>query len=244
MSTGVDGRGPRSATYAVTPMAFDDRTCWLIRAGTRARYADDFVAGGIVSTGWDWSQVGDLAVQADAEVFLALEGAGRRKPADDLRDLRIFSSRMSPGDVVVVPDTRADDLLFGEVTGDYAFRGHAGPHRHTRPTRWFGRLATDQAEPLLVATATEERMAIRRLPEQVRWQRLAGEVDDLLGRPADDVRRAAAATTRTASASRRSGGRTPAPAKPPPTPDRICPSCGLLRAPTMFPDDDVCRDCA
>jgi hypothetical protein len=227
-------------------MAFDDRICWLVQAGARARYAEDFVTGSIVSVGWDWPGITDLAAAQDAEVFLALEALGRRKPADDLRDLRIFSSRMGEGDVLVVPDPPAEDLLFGQVTGDYSYRADGGAHRHTRPVRWFGRLGLDQAEALLVATALRERQPIRRLPEQLRWQRLAGEVDDVLGRPADDIRqRKPARTVRSRSAAApRSRASTAAP-KPTPIPERICPACGLMRSPSLFADgDDVCRDCA
>lgn len=227
-------------------MAFDDVTCWVVQGGPRARHVDAFTGGGMASTGWDFDDLGDLSATPDAEVFLQLEARGRRKPADDLRDLRIFTDRIAVGDVVVVHDTAAGDLLFGEVTGPYAYAPLGGLHRHTREVRWFGRLAMDLVEPFLAA-AIAVRQPVKRLPEQLHWQRLAGEVDDFLGRPVDDVRRPTKVSTV------RRGGTTaaaprlrPAP-KPVVTgiPDRLCPSCGLLRAPTLFDDgEDVCRDCA
>lgn len=223
-------------------MGFEDRTCWIIQGGPRGRHVADFVNGEAVSVGWDWAELGDLKAMEDAEIFLLLEAVGRRKAADDLRDLRIFTDRIAVGDVVVIPDSSIGDLLFGEVTGEYEYAPLGGAHRHRRPVRWLGRLATDKAEDFLV-TATRTRQMLRRLPEQLHWQRLTGEVADFLGRPVDDVPRRKAAAT----ASRAAGSRPRAAAKPAPvlTPDKLCPSCGLLRAPSLFPDgDEYCRDCA
>ncbi len=229
-------------------MGFEDRTCWLVRAGARARYATDFVDRRQVSMAWDWPDVGDLAVTEDADIFLTLEAAGYRKPADDVRDIRIFTTRMAIGDVVVVPDTAADDLLFGEVAGEYEHSPAAGDHEHARAMRWFGRLRVSEAPDLLVAHTTNARQVIRRLPEQLHWQWLAGEVDDFLGRDVTDVPRIR--STRAAAGTRSTSTRTRRPATPPKpqpvlVPDRLCPACGLLRNPSMFlDDDDYCRDCA
>ncbi|MGI9017016.1 MAG: hypothetical protein ACR2HR_07930 [Euzebya sp.] len=225
-------------------MAFDESTCWLVRAGSRARYATEFVAHAVVSVAWDWTGIGDLAQQSDAEIFLTLEDAGHPKAADDLRDLRIFTARMSPGDVVVVPDPAAGDLLFGQILGDYRYDPGAGDHRHARPTRWFGRLATAQADDFLVAGTTNTRLMLRRLPEQLHWQRLSSEVDDFLGRDPTDVPRIARRSQGGAGTVRK---RTGVAMKPTKTlvPDRLCPSCGLLRSPSLFLGaDEYCRDCA
>ncbi len=224
-------------------MAFEDRTCWMIRAGARARYAADFVKGRQVSFAWDWPHVGDLSSAEDAEIFLALEAAGHAKPAEDLRDVRIFTHRIVIGDLLVVPDTAVRDLLFGKVTGEYVHVPEGGDHTHVRKVRWFGRLATSIAPDLLVAHTTNVRHTIRRLPEQLHWQRLAAEVDDFLGRPATDVPRE---VVRTASVRRTGTTRTKAPVKPhfTPTPDLLCSGCGLLRNPALFDEGaDYCRDC-
>jgi hypothetical protein len=226
-------------------MGYEDVTCWVVQGGPRGRHVGTFVSSGIASVGWELDGLGDLSTTEDAAIFLDLEAAGRRKPADDLRDLRIFTDRMADGDVIVTIDSGQGDLLFGQVAGPYAYTPTGGPHRHQRPVRWFGRLAEDRAEDFLLRSATT-RQLIRRLPEQLHWQRLAGEVEDLIGRPVDDV---ALRTARTATV-RRGGTAAPrrtAAAKPAPvlTPDKLCPSCGLLRAPSMFPDgDEWCRDCA
>ncbi len=224
-------------------MAFEDRTCWLIRAGERARYAGDFVKRRQVSFAWDWPDIGDLSSAQDAEVYLALEAAGHAKPADDLRDVRIFTNRMAVGDLIVVPDTAVRDLLFGQVKGDYVHAADDHPHAHARKVRWFGRLATSVAPDLLVGHTTNIRHTVRRLPEQLHWQRLAGEVDDFLGRPVKDVPRQVA---RAASVRRTGTTRVKAPTTPQftPTPDLLCAGCGLLRNPALFlGGSDYCRDC-
>lgn len=229
-------------------MGFEDRTCWVVQGGPRGRHVAAYVRGDIVSVGWDWAEVGDLRASSDAEIYQLLEALGRRKPADDLRDLRIFTDRMAEGDVVVVTDTGTGDLVFGEISGGYAYAPLGGAHRHTRSVRWFGRFSSAKAEPLLVAGAATKQM-LRRLPEQLHWQRLAGEVEDFLGRPVDDVPMHATRPASTGAVARRTGTRasTRAPAKPAPllTPDRLCPGCGLLRAPSMYVGDEAyCRDCA
>lgn len=223
-------------------MAFDQATCWLVRPERTAGLATEMVDRSLVSTAWAWPGISDLTAQEDADMFLALQAAGRRKPVDDLRMLQMFSDRMQSGDVVVVPDVSAKDLVFGEVTGDYRHGVTGADHGHTRPTRWFGRLTLADIDPLLVANTTA-RVMIRRLPEQVQWQRLAAEVDDGLGRDVRDVPQVALP----ASGARTRPRQKAAPAKPQrvPAPNRMCPSCGLLRAPSLFLDgDDYCRDCA
>ncbi len=213
----------------------------MIRLPRRGSHARDFVAEGMVSFGWDADLTGDLSARSDAQVYLDLEAAGLAKPEDQIKDLRMFADRMSAGDTVVVLDHTAGDLLFGEITGPYRYAPAGGSHHQQRPTRWFGRLASDQADQLLVAAMTKGRHRIRKLPEQTRWQRLAGEVDDLLGRPATDV----PSRSRTATVRRRATSRASSAPKKTVVPDRLCPSCGLLRAPSLFPDgDEYCRDCA
>lgn len=230
-------------------MGLEDATCWVVRAGKRAMHAAEFVDRAAVSVAWDWEGVGDLGRQSDADIFFTLEAAGHPKPAEDLRDLRIFTTRMALGDLVVVPDTSAGDLLFGEICGEYTYMASGGPHRHSRGVRWFGRLATDQIDGILLANTTNTRMMIRRLPEQVHWQRLAGEVNDFLGRdPADVPKVVQTAKVRRSSAAakpRKSVPKAPSKHTLVLTPDKLCPACGLLRAPSMFPgDDEYCRDCA
>lgn len=228
-------------------MAFEGSTCWLITAGRRARHAEEFVRSGVVATGFDLPDVGDLDVVDDPEIFLALQGAGRRKPEEDLGDLRRLQSRLAVGDVVVVADTAADDLVLGEVTGAYAYADPpvAGTLAHTRPVRWLGRITSSEVDSRLVGHTRKPRAAVGRLPEEVHWLRLAEEVDDFRGRPADDIPVRARRTRRTTSSAggartRRSSTPTPAP-----VPDRICPGCGLLLAPSLFEEgQEYCRDCA
>ena len=59
----------------------DDRTAWLVKAGKRAKHARDFVTKDMVSIGTEWPGVGDLSTASDAEVFLAIEAAGRSSRA-------------------------------------------------------------------------------------------------------------------------------------------------------------------
>lgn len=225
----------------------DDRTAWLVKAGARGAYCREFVTQGLVTIGSDWPGIGDLAEVSDADVFVALENAGRRKPQDDLVQLRMFSGRMSTEDIVVTPDPSSGDVLFGAIVGEYGYTvaPMLGEHHHGRIVDWFGRVAEDDLEPFLVKALTLRGATLRRLPEQMHWLRLAGEVRDGRGRPADAFPRSAARVKR-GSTSRTSTPRTRTPAKPEPVlnPDRVCSICGLLRSPAMFVDGaDYCRDC-
>lgn len=225
-------------------MANENTTAWLVRAGQRGKYARDFVTVGAVSIDGVVAGVGDLSTQGDDEVFMALQAADRRKPADDLRDLRMFSSRMAVGDMVVTSDIAGGDLVFGDIEGDYEYSvvPILGDHHHSRAVRWFGRLTIDHVEPFLAKAVDYRQGDVRRLPEQLHWLRIAGEVREGLGRPADDFPHRSVSAPK----ARSSTPRKRAPAKPPVVlvPDRLCPSCGLLRSPSMFVDgSDYCRDC-
>lgn len=224
----------------------DDRTAWLVKAGPRGKFAQEFITSGLVTVGSDWPGVGDLGALSDAEVFIALEEQGRRKPQDDLVQLRIFSSRMAVGDIVVTPDPSAGDVVFGTVVGDY---GHTatpvlGDHCHGRVMDWFGRVSNDLLEPFMDKALGWRGGTLRRLPEQTHWLRLAGEVQDGLGRAADDFPKKKATAARATRKRVSSKPRVAAKPKVVVNPDRLCPSCGLLRAESMFPSgSDYCRDC-
>ena len=225
-------------------MTLNDPTCWMLRIPRRGSHLGDFVARGLVSFAWDADVLGDLSAQSDADSFADLQAAGHSKPADVIRDLRIFTERIMRGDVLVIHDHAAADVLFGEVTGDYAYVGDGGVHRQTRPVRWFGRLSTAKVDDVLLVSLTAGRHRIRKLPEQMHWQRLSGEVEDVLGRPATDVRTVARGATTSTGGGRRSRSTPKAPTRTV-VPDKLCAACGLLRAPSMFVEDDTyCRDCS
>lgn len=229
-------------------MPAHDATCWLVKSSRKDGDARTYVKEGICAVGAEWPGIGDLATTDDASVFLTLEGAGRRKPQDDLVQARIISDRMAVGDIVVTPDTSTGDLLFGEITGEYAYTpgSRAGGDVHQRPVEWFGRLTEDHLEPYMTKAVEWRGGRVRKLPEQVHWLRTCDQIRDGLGRPADDFP-IATRTVRKARSSGSSGAtRTSTPRKSVAAKVRqqICPSCGLLLAISMFPDGgEYCRDC-
>lgn len=225
-----------------------DPTCWLVKASTRRGDARTYVREGLCAVGAEWPGIGDLSTTDDASVFLTLEGAGRRKPKDDLVQARIISDRMAVGDVVVTPDTSSGDLLFGEVTGAYAYApgSPAGDDVHQRPVTWFGRLTEDHLEPYMAKAVEWRGGRLRKLPEQVHWLRTCEQVRDGLGSPADAFPVATRTVRRPAASGAPRARKEPEPRKSVANQVRqqICPSCGLLLAISLFPDGgEYCRDC-
>lgn len=113
---------------------------WVVRAPSSA-HVDHFLDDGLI--GLDASSGVDVDAQdADDADLVALlrERAPRRRPGKALRQLRALVGEMAPGDAVALLVADEQELVVGEVSGDYAFSGPPPGVVHRRPVRWAGRL--------------------------------------------------------------------------------------------------------
>jgi hypothetical protein len=110
---------------------------WVIRAGSGARFADDFLSRGIV--GVDFSDIGtdDLAALGDQALKAR---ATNPKERASTGQLSAFAFRVEVGDLVIVPRLpKVHDYLVGRVASPYkhVVDGPALGH-HQRSAEWLG----------------------------------------------------------------------------------------------------------
>ena len=204
-------------------------TVWLVRAGEQSRHAARFAASNVIAIGWpNIDGLGDLRGLSEADVLQLLRLAPTvSSPEADAGELLAFRDEIKVGDVVVTPDATQRDVLVGEVTGEYEYLdpSPAGDYRHVRSVNWFGRWDRDLL-PDHLRRETNYRRTLRRLSNAREWMTFA-----------ENMRSSARLPTARRQGSRAAVANSARPA------DRLCPGCGLLKAPAQFVSD-VCRDCA
>jgi hypothetical protein len=110
---------------------------WVVRAGERARFIDDFQQGGFVAVGFEEFHAADL--NRDTEHVLRAKAT---TPAERIfaSQLSAFAYKIQVDDVIIVPQLpKKRAYLVGRVTGPYnhvTASSPSGPHR--RPVRWEG----------------------------------------------------------------------------------------------------------
>jgi len=113
---------------------------WVVRAGRRGRFADDFHAAGIVAIGW--SGFGDVSeLDRTQLVAAARELYGERSAGTTGGMLHRFAHEIALGDWVLMPVSARRELHAGRVAGPYE---HRADERYppVRPVAWeqlFGR---------------------------------------------------------------------------------------------------------
>ena len=225
------------------------RVAWLNRAGHGAEHVETYVRRGVITVGWARIRgLDDLReLDADAIEQLLVTSGVRGFPSLDAGELLGFRDGMQVGDVVVTPDPKRKAVLFGDITGDYAFHPDAvvGDHRHARSVRWVGRWHRYDLEPPLRKTLDDYQRTVLRLPNQDDWLAVADSIRAGDGMPIAQraARGRTPATPRTPRAPK--APHPTAPAKVVATPPRTCPRCQLVLAAGMFDEgSQECRDCA
>jgi restriction system protein len=120
-------------------------TVWLIRAGSRGRYAADFVEHGLVAIGWE--AVGSAAGRERANLLAAVRSAYGDKGAPGIAGMLYrFANDVRLDDFVITPDSETRELHIGRVRGDYEFQPN-GPivhYPHTRHVGWTLAFSRDE----------------------------------------------------------------------------------------------------
>ncbi len=213
---------------------------WLVRTGPGSAVVDDFAELGVVAVSWAGvAGLGDLR-DYDGEHLREVLSTVLHLPAADARELEEFRDGMSPGDIVISPDPRSRELLFGELTGGYEWRnpGPMAGYRHVRTTSWLGRWDREMA-PSSLQPETMNRRIVNRMADTTGLDDVVTRLRAGEGRPAVPQVR-----PRASIGAHRPTVRRPA-AKAASSPDRMCSGCGYRWPAANFgPDSQLCRDCA
>ena len=119
---------------------------WVVRAGRKGRYASDFEIGGFAAI--RFQPVGDVSGMSRSQVteLVALKRPGKKqKIYADAGMLYRFANEIEVGDIIITPDSRTRELLFGEVVGPYEYRRTpaVSDFQHVRKVGWLGRCPRD-----------------------------------------------------------------------------------------------------
>lgn len=115
---------------------------WVVRAGEKARYADDFRNGGFIAIGFEDFFPSDLESVSEQALRAQATNPAQRTYASQLS---AFAYHLDVGDYVIVPLLpKRRSYLVGRVSGPYrhiAPPPHSGPH--SRPVTWLGQFPRD-----------------------------------------------------------------------------------------------------
>lgn len=213
---------------------------WLVRTGPGSAVVDDFAGLGIVAVSWAGvAGLGDLR-DYDSEQLREVLGTVLRLPAADARELEDFRDAISVGDIVVSPNPKSRELLFGEITGEYEWRNPEPipGYRHVRTTDWLGRWDREAA-PSSLQLDTKNRRIVNPLTDTAGLGDVVVALRAGEGRPAVPQMRPRASIGTHRPAAKRPATKAVA------SPDRVCSGCGYKWPAANFgPDSEFCRDCA
>lgn len=211
------------------------RSCWLIRAGEENRNVGDFATSSAVAVGWNGvAGLADLTGVDARALRKILGGSAQVKlPTKDTAELLMFRDEMAVGDAVVTPDPANDDVLVGEILGEYEYRATpVGDCHHVRTVRWYGR-QTRSDLPMALKKATDYRRTIKRLEPDADWSAVAERAEAGQVRTIDQLAKPRAKTS--------VGGSR---AKPEPPPGIVCDHCGRQKAKSQYiAGSAYCVDC-
>jgi hypothetical protein len=114
---------------------------WVIRAGEKARHADEFLTDGLIGIGFRDVAPDDLANVTEDALKHRPTDAGKNSVGQVIN----FRYRIEVGDLVVVPRLpKRRDYLVGRVTGGYRFDpSNPALGSHHRPVSWLGTFSRD-----------------------------------------------------------------------------------------------------
>lgn len=111
---------------------------WVVRAGERAKFAAEFLAGGYIAINFDELAADDLSLIDDGQLRSRATTPTERNYAGQLA---AFAYQIDVGDLVIVPrvSTAHRDYLVGRVASGYQYVAAALPSGHHRRTvEWLG----------------------------------------------------------------------------------------------------------
>lgn len=120
---------------------------WMVRAGRRGIYSDDFKEGNLVAIGW--SELGDLSQykpdKSLREKYLAIYA--NEKPgatANALAMILKFRDQIKADDYLISYNPETREYLVGQDKGEYKFQpGIVGNYANLRAVNWLGMVSRD-----------------------------------------------------------------------------------------------------
>lgn len=170
---------------------------WMVRAGQRARFLEDFKEQSVVAIGWtrlerDLASLGNKTelIEAIKAVWPEWSPAKIRMAASQLFR---FAQKISVGDQVITYDPQGRVYLLGEVISDYQHEaGVVADWRHVRRVNWTSHVERDK-----LSTATRNSLGaistLFKVPQDAASEIVAvatGKVETLpakLDEPEDDI---------------------------------------------------------
>ncbi len=124
---------------------------WVVRAGTKARYVEDFRCGSFVAVSFNDFFSDDLAHVSEEILRARASNNSERTSASQLSS---FAYRIQIGDYVIVPLLpRQSSYLVGEVTGPYHHIAPSPPSgSHRRQVKWRGQFSRDSLSGNILST--------------------------------------------------------------------------------------------
>jgi hypothetical protein len=124
---------------------------WVIRAGSSASFAENFLSGGIV--GVDFSEIAEDDLAVVGEDALKARGTNQREHVI-AGQLSAFAFRVEVGDLVIVPRLpKVRDYLVGHVKGPYRHVVDAPAlGHHQRSVEWLGTFPRTDLSPSAINT--------------------------------------------------------------------------------------------
>lgn len=140
----------RGDTDEPEPDDVDRQGVWMVRAGRGGVYAPDFVGRSAAIVGW--GRTGDIsAAPRDAlvdRVKSAFPAYNKNQLGTAVNTLFRFANTIADGDLIVTPEPATRTVLFGRVSGPYAFLPDpidaSTDYQHIRPVSWFARVGRDE----------------------------------------------------------------------------------------------------
>jgi restriction system protein len=118
-------------------------TVWVVRAGERGVFADEFERLECAAIGF--RRAGDISGMNRDEIMAAARAGYGSNGGRVGGQLDSFKNRINVGDVLVTPNGQTRQLLYGEVVGEYEHRQEPvmSDFQHVRPMRWLGKRDRD-----------------------------------------------------------------------------------------------------
>jgi hypothetical protein len=122
---------------------------WMLRAGRKGVFAPDFVERAAVVVGW--AETGDVSGLNREEILVRVKEyfpqATARERGQATNTLQRLVEVMSDGDLVLTPEPASRTILFGRISGPYAFLEQPltdPDYRHARGVDWFARVSRNE----------------------------------------------------------------------------------------------------
>ncbi len=111
---------------------------WIMSAGEKARFWEDFKQNSIIAIGWDYESLGDLSNYSNKQEIKEklMEYNSTSSNVNNTLALWQFANEMQVGDIVFIKNTQTEILGRGIVKSNYIYDEERKEYKHTRKVEW------------------------------------------------------------------------------------------------------------